>query len=193
MKNIAKIAVIVAFASAVLIFGVLSRDSMGKAANRVGNAVIKADSDEIWKFVGKKERTEMGLSEDQFKQFWGEFVAPRLKGLTRVEFIQLPDDATSIMIADQKLEKGMLLKVSGNPGEYYCPFLFASTCNACAIMDFKGETKDFQSAPYKRYGEWYQSNKQSLEKYGIVGLSTNGQKGFRSIDEIVLAFSQVGQ
>lgn len=82
--------------------------------------------------------------------------------------------------------------VSGNDGDYYCPFFFSSICNSCAIWDMKPTSMaDLNDIEFRHLADWYTQNKALLSENGIDGLKTDIEKGFRTIDELISAYDEI--
>lgn len=182
----------VAGASVVLIgltIALSMRDSLRNAANRLGNSVLRRDIQTIWTFVSASDRKEYGLDQEKFTRFWTQIVVPRMKASSQFEITDANESGLDLTFFDSQRKGTFRLIVSGNEGEYYCPFIIANLCDSCAMIDMK-PTSIIQARDNRHafLAKWYRSNKEALQACGIGGVKTNIRDGFRSIDDVIRAY-----
>lgn len=148
---------------------VVRQDTLSKSADRLAKAIVQGDTTTIWTFVPEDERKYYSLNQGKFAAYWEKIVQPHLKGVVTYEFSVAGTNGLEVVLkSSEPLNKQKLfsLLVSGQKGQYYVPYIIATSgLHAAAANIALKNLTTFQR--FDHYAEWIKGSKQDLISLGF--------------------------
>ncbi len=148
---------------------ILNQDTLPKAAKRFGAAVLASDTATLWTFVSNDERAFYGLDEKKFDTYWMTIIKPNLGDFHTFDLYASSSNGLDVRAKRDRAKDTspcFTLKVSGQKGKYYVPYLIACSSICVAGLDLE-TTKAPIHTRFDRYVQWIDSNKSRLKVSGI--------------------------
>lgn len=148
---------------------VQNEDTLPKAANRLGNAILASDTDTIWSFVPEDERAFYHLDKERFAKFWLTLIEPKIKDVRTFSFNPVGSTGLEVVFETPNSEHsfgraGWL--VSGQLGSYYVPYMISySSLNAASFDPHELRVDKF--VRFEKYIRWIDQNRAALENLGL--------------------------
>jgi hypothetical protein len=174
--------------AAFLIF-FLRRDSLEAATHRLGKAATQSNTQELWKFISQSERDFYSIDEPHFEKFWS-FVNSELGGVRYYEFLDASENRIELGIANKEKNKGVIVIVSGNNGEYYSPYFISNIIASLSSIDTASTDKLNKRKSLETQAKWLEKNTPRLKECGIYSLK-RGPGDSISIEDAIIAYRKV--
>ncbi len=171
---------------AIYAISLLQRDSLSKASNRFGTAIISSDVAILWSFVPDDERKFYNLDESKFSRYWREIVQPKLIGVDRYELEASATNGITVIAKSSHRDKGARsfgMLVSGQRGHYFVPY-FVATSGIHSASTELGTGKVKKSDQFQHYVRWIEENQSKLNALGISNMRRGPMYQNESLDEI---------
>ncbi len=178
---------------ATFLASVVLEDTLPKAANRFGKAVLANDTAALWKFVPEDERAFYGLDQRKFDTYWTSIVRPHLGNINSFHLYNSPSLGLRVICESagaSDVSPRFTLLVTGQQGKYYAPFIIACSCISAADHDLRS-TKTSKSNRFNHYAEWIKSNKSHLDTLGISVLRRGPKFGGETLLTLERHFAEV--
>ncbi|MEI7986224.1 MAG: hypothetical protein WCI55_11410 [Armatimonadota bacterium] len=175
---------------AIYAISLLQKDSLSKASNRFGNAVISSDVATLWSFVPDDERHFYGLDESKFAAYWKEIVQPKIKGVDSYELAASASNGITVIAKSShqgRYAKSFGMLVSGQRGHYFVPYIVATSSIHSASSEL-GPGKIKKSDRFQHYAKWIVENHSKLSALGISNMRRGPMYQNESLDEIKQKF-----
>lgn len=165
-------------------------DTLPKAANRFGKALVASDTDTIWSFVPQEERAFYGYDKAKFTKFWNSAIKPNLKKSD--SFMVETAGTNGLFVSlhtynESEFTPNFGLLVSGQKGKYYVPYLTAYAGLAAATTDMK-PGKVAKSLRFEYYLAWLDKNAGLLKDLGISRFRRGPAMQNQTIEQMKNAF-----
>ncbi len=146
-----------------------NEDTLSKAANRLGNAILASDTDTIWSFVPEDERRFYHFDKEKFAKFWRTIVQSKIKDIRTFSINPVGSNGLEVVFETQDSahsfgRAGWL--VSGQLGTYYVPYMVAYSSLNAASFD-PHELRVDKYVRFEKYIHWIDQNRTTLENLGL--------------------------
>ena len=175
---------------AIYAISLLQKDSLSKASNRFGKALISSDTATLWSFVPDDERKFYDLDEGKFAAYWKEIVEPKIKGVETYELAASASNGITVTAKSShqgKDAKSFGMLVSGQRGHYFVPYIVATSGIHSAASEL-GTGKIKKSDQFQHYVKWIEENQSRLNALGIRSMRRGPMYQNESLDEIKQKF-----
>jgi hypothetical protein len=167
-----------------------STDTLSKAANRFGNALVASDTDTIWTFVPQEERAFYSYDKEKFTKFWNSAIKPNLKKSD--SFLVEAAGTNGLFVSlhtynEKEFAPNFGLLVSGQKGKYYVPYLTAYASLAAATTDMT-PGKVAKYVRFEHYLAWMDKNEALFKELGISRFRRGPAMQNQSIQEMRNSF-----
>ena len=169
------------------------RDTLPKAADRMGKAILSNDTKTIWQMVPDSERALYGFDQTKFETFWMKIVRPHLKGLNQYQIESENDNGLNVVCKSSSAgDQGphFSLLVSGQLGNYYSPYIVGYACLGSVNLDYESAYVR-KSEIFARYVRWIDQNQALLTSIGITKIKRGPAFSPESFDEMKQKFQKI--
>lgn len=173
-------------------WSILAADTLPKAADRLGKAVLTGDTDTIWSFVPSDEQSFYDLDKEKFSIYWKTIVAPKLVGFSDYEFRAAGSNGIEVVAksgSNAPSEKRFTMLVSGQKGHYYVPYIVGVSAIHSAAIDFSNRNiTKLQRCDH--YAKWVKDNKNTLEQLGFAKIRRGPIFPSETLSELIQYFEK---
>jgi hypothetical protein len=172
-----------------------TQDTLPKAADRLGQAVISSDIDTLWSFVPKNERSFYNLDKEKFRKYWNTIVQPHVHGFNSIEFDASGTNGIEVVARTSRnpvSSKAFSLLVSGQNGDYYVPYFLATAGIHAVAADISNKNvKVYQR--FELYSKWVATNKARLTELGFSKIRRGPLYQCETLDEMENRFRTIAK
>ena len=172
---------------------IVSEDTLPKAADRFGKAILASNTVTLWGFVPEDERAFYGFDQRKFDAYWSKIIQPHLKDLK--SYHVFATSATGLLVicepakVDETTPKFALL-VTGQMGKYYSPYIVGYSSINCAALDLKvKKVSDYRR--FSQYASWVKTNKAQLLEIGIPMIRRGPKFPGETLDKMRVHFEEI--
>ncbi len=190
-RQLIVVAVTICFVASYAIL-ILQKDSLSKASDRFGKALVSSDVATLWSFVPDDERKFYGLDESKFAQYWKEIVQPKLKDVDTYVLEASASNGITVVAKSShqgKDAKSFGMLVSGQRGHYFVPYIVATSSIHSASNEL-GPGKIKKSDRFQHYAKWIEENQSKFRSLGISNMRRGPMYQNESLEEIKQKFME---